>query len=158
MLWNACPFTTYPTSSSPLTTHHIFSSKNSSPLQTGLRTYPHLSQMPHSLKRNPVPIPDMCSLFYLSSLNPFCSSTGPSVCWSPFLILYVFLFRFRSCSTSAMQHWLSPRFPFLYHTILHLILDWFSTVVAYPEPLFKAPILPPLCTIKGHLTSRLFLS
>ena len=66
---------------------------------------------------------------------PFCSSTGPLACWSPFHISYVFRFRFHSCSAFTTQHRPSAPFPLpiSYHSPF-LFPHWFSDVVAYPEP------------------------
>ena len=110
MLQNLCPSMTSPTFSFPLTPSRISLSKNSSCLQTDNGTYSHSSLTPCSLRQNPVPFLTSPSLFHLSSLDPFRSSTGPSARWSPFHISYVFHFRFRSCSTSATQHQLSVLF------------------------------------------------
>ena len=110
LLWISCPHTTYPTFSSLPTTHRISPSTTSSLPQTDNGTNPHSSPTPHSPKRNSVPNLDMSSCFTFLVSDPFRSSTGPSVRWSPFHIPYVFLFRIRSCSASATQHWLSVPF------------------------------------------------
>ena len=110
LLRTSWPLTISPIFSSPPITHPISPSKISSPRQTNFGTNPHSSPKPHSPKRNPVPSLDASSLSHLSCLDPFRSSTGPSVRWSPFHISYAFLFGFRSCSTNAAQYWLSVPF------------------------------------------------
>ena len=79
VLWNLCPYTTYPTFSSLPTPNCIFPSTNSSLHWTGTRTFPHSSPMPCSLRQNPIPFLDVPSLFHLSRTDPIRSSTGPLV-------------------------------------------------------------------------------
>ena len=127
LLQNSCPYTTYPTFSSLLTTHHIFPSMNSSPPRTNCRTNPHSSPTPHSLRWNPIPFLDASSAFHFSRHNPFRSSTSPSVHWSPFHISYAFLFG----SAASALHSVSPFYIVRFSISFS---HWFSDVVAYPEP------------------------
>ena len=81
-------------------------STNSSPHRTDTKTYPHSSPTPRSLKTEPRSNLRCIFLFHLSRLIPFHSSTGPSVCWSPFHISYAFLLCLPCHSTSVLQSWL----------------------------------------------------
>ena len=142
MLWNSCPYTIYPTFSSLPTLSHISPSTNSSLRWTDTRTFPHSPQTPHSPRWNPVPFLDVSSLFHLSCHDLFHSSTGPSVCWSPFHISYVFLFRFCSCSASTTQHLCSILFLLsVSHHFLISFSHWLSDVEAYPESYLELQFL-----------------
>ena len=123
VLRNSWPCTTYPTFSFPPMEDPISPLTNSSPHRTETRTHPHSSPTPRTSETRPVPNNRCVFLFHRFHLDPFRSSTGPSVRWSPFHISYVFLFRFHSCSASATQHRLPYRFPFLHRTILHLVFS-----------------------------------
>ena len=111
VLQNSYPYTIYPTFSSLLTEHHISPSMNSLPHQTDFGTCPLSSLTPRFPK-----VTELCSILrcvfsiHPSCLDPFRSSSGPSVRRSPFHISYAFLFRFCSCSASATQH--RPSIPF----------------------------------------------
>ena len=138
MLRNSCLCTTYPTFSSLPIEHPISLSTNSSLHQTDFKICPHLSSTPHSPRRNSVPIIDTSSCFTFLVFDPLRSSTGPSVRWSPFSSSYVFPFRFRSHSAFATLY----RFPIpiplsTSYNSLPPFADWFSDVVAYPEPYLK---------------------
>ena len=63
LLRNSCPYTIYPTFSSPLTEHPIYPSTNSSLHRTDIWICPHSSPTPISPRRNPVPIIDASSCF-----------------------------------------------------------------------------------------------
>ena len=123
MLQNSCLYTTYPTFSFPPTPSRISPSMNSSLPQTDIRTYPHSSPTAHPLRRISDPFLD-AFLFCFISLNPFCPSTSPLDCWSPFHFSYAFLFRFHSCSAFAMQHWLFVPFSLsvLYHSLFPFLI------------------------------------
>ena len=84
MLRNSCLFTTSPTFFSPLTPNCIFPLMNSLPPWTSIRTLPHSSPMPHSLRWNSILFLDALLCFTLLVSDPFCSSTSPSVYWFPF--------------------------------------------------------------------------
>ena len=58
LLRNSCPYTIYPTFSSPQTDHPISPSTISSLHRTDIPICPHSSLTPRSLRRNPVPIID----------------------------------------------------------------------------------------------------
>ena len=111
LLRNSCPYTTYPTFSFPPKEDSISPSTNSSPHRTDTLTHPHSSLMPR-ISKTPVRFNNRYVFFFHRfRLDPFHSSTGPSVHWSPFSSSYVFPFRIRSYSTSAMQHRSSVPFP-----------------------------------------------
>ena len=111
VLRNSCPRMTYPTFSFPLMEDLISPSTNSSPRRTDTRTHPHSSPTPHASETRSVPILDASSCFTPFVINPFRSSTGPSVHWSPFRISYALPFSFRSRSASVTQHRLFVPFP-----------------------------------------------
>ena len=92
LLRNSCPYTTYPTFSFPPMEDHTSPLTNSSPHRTDTRTHPHSSPMPRSFRTRSDPIIDTSSCFTSFRLDPLRSSTGPSVCWSPFISSYVFPF------------------------------------------------------------------
>ena len=169
MLWNSCPCMTYPTFSSLPIDHPISPSTNSSHPRTDARTHPHLSPTSRPPKRNPVPIIDTSSCFTFLVFDPLCSSTGPSVRWSPFRLSYVFLFRFRSCSTFGYA---APTYrsisPFDIVRLSIPFSHWFSDVVAYPEPYLELqsslrPVLykvarPLVCSLASSTQSSLVSS
>ena len=118
MLRNSCPYTIYPTFSFPPMEGHISPLTNSSLHWTDSRTHPHSSPMPCTSETQSVPINRYVSLFHLSRPDPFHSSTGPSVRWSPFSSSYVF-----PLESAAALHPLRStgppfRFPFLHRTSL----------------------------------------
>ena len=110
MLQNSCPYTTYPTSSSPPTLNHTSPSMNSLLHQTSTGTFPHSSPTPCSLRWNSIPFLDVSPLFHLScakSILLFHQSFGPLVS-----ILYLICFPLQFCSycATALQHRLSALF------------------------------------------------
>ena len=123
VLWNLCPYTTYPTFFFPPMEDPISPLTNSSPLQTDTRTHPHSSPTPHTSEARSVTIIDMSSCFTLfvlirSALPPVLRSAG----------LHLAPRMFSSFDSAAAPHSLRStglpfRFPFLHRTILHPFLS-----------------------------------
>ena len=93
------------------------------------------------------PINRYVFLFHLSRPDPFRSSTGPSVRWSPFSPRM-----FSSLDSAAAPHLLHSTgsqscFPFLHRTILHLFLSLVQRCGSLPWTLLRTPIPSPSCTI-----------
>ena len=118
LLWNSCPYMTYPTFSFLLTVNCISPLTSISPHRTSTGTFPHSSRTPRSPRWNLVPFLDAPSLSHLPLF------ALPPVLWFVGLhfTLYAFHFRFCSCSTSAMQHQLSILFllPLISSTVIGL--------------------------------------
>ena len=157
VLWNSCPYTISPTFSSPPMPHRTSPLTNSLPLWTNTRTYPHSSQTPPSPRWNSVPFLDVCFSFHLSCLDPFRSSTGPSVRWSLFHISYAFPFSFRSCSALRYTALAFRSISLLvsYHS-LFLLSHWLSDVEAYPESYLE--LQSNLCSVLYKVTQPLVCS
>ena len=121
MLRNSCPYTIYPTFSSPPTDHLTSPSTNSSLPRTGIKIHLHSSPAPHSPRRNPVPTLDVSSCFTIlvlirSALPPVLRSAGLH------LVPHMFSFPFES---AAVPHSLRSTgtpscFHFLHRTTFHL--------------------------------------
>ena len=114
-----------PTFSSLPTPSHISPLTNSSLHWTNTGTFPDSSPMPCSLRWNPVPIIDVLLCFTLLVLDLSRSSTGPLVCWFPFLSCM-----FSSLDSTAAPHSLhstgsSFRFSFRL-SLLQLLVDTLS--------------------------------
>ena len=135
LLRNSCPYTIYPTFSSPLIEHPISPSMNSLLHRTDIKIRPHSSPTFCSLRRDPVPILDASSCFTFLVLIRFAL---PPVLRSAGLHLVPRMLSSlgsRSCSTFATQHRLPVPLPLsTSYDSLVLFIDWFSDVVAYPEP------------------------
>ena len=95
---------------------HTYPLTNSSPHQTSTETQSLSFLMPCSHKAELHSIFRCVFLFHLFHLDLLCSSSGPSVCRSPFLISCVFLFCFRSIG--SLSH-----FPFLHRTTCHSLFS-----------------------------------
>ena len=116
LLWNSSVSTTFPTFSFPPTLNHIFPLMNSLPRWTDTRTFLDSFPTPHSLRRNSIPIIDVLLCFTFLISDPSHSSTGPSVCWFPFLSCM-----FSSLDSAAAPHSLrstSSSFHFPFHLSL----------------------------------------
>ena len=123
VLRNSCPYTTYPTFSSPPIEHPISPSTNSLLHRTDTGICPHSSSTPRPSKQNPVPIIDASSCFTFLVLIRLAL---PPVLWSAGLHLVPRMFS--SLDSAAAPHSLRStgppfRFPFLHRTILHLFLS-----------------------------------
>ena len=152
MLRNSCPSTISPTFSFPPTLSHISLLKSSLPPLTDIRTYPHSSPTPCSLRWNSIPL-TICLL-----VSPLCfrSPAGPSVCRSPFLSRM-----FSSLDSTAAPHLLcstSSR-PNSLLSIIPLSISlshWLSDVEAYPESYLELRF--PLHSVLYKVTRPLICS